>query len=409
MEDIVDTATMIKTLQDPMGIPFYPVVFQLLMVLTFALHIIFVNFTIGASVLSVYGHFQDSFQWKRLSRGLAKAAPATVSGAMLLGVAPLLFIQVLYDPFWYASNMLSAFWVIGFIFIMMAAYGFLYVFYLGGTKEGGKGRPLFGILSVLLFLLAGIVMHVLNYQFLQPEKWLPWYSGQSGVDTSGLTLHTFHLPRYLHFLVPSFAVSGVLLMLYAWYFRDRNDVGTDYVAWVGQAGARLAFLFTLVQAVVGLWWLLTLPADLYLLNNPLFLVGAALGLLLLFLLYTAQKDPVKFAVPCGLATFLAVFGMAYAREGLRMAYLARFDFSILKHTVNLDVGSTALFFITFVVGIVIIAYVLSVAFKSGRTSGVYTATASMQRWGNVSIGLLLVWLVVVAGLGVAVTVKNFLM
>ena len=400
---------MIKTLQDPMGIPFYPVVFQLLMVLTFALHIIFVNFTVGASVLSVYGHFKGGLQWKRLSRALAKAAPAAVSGAMLLGVAPLLFIQVLYDSFWYTSNMLSAFWVIGFIFIMMAAYGFLYVFYLGGTKKESKGKPLFGVLSVLLFLLAGIVMHVLNYQFLQPEKWLSWYSGQGAVDTSGLALHTFHLPRFLHFMVPSFAVSGVLLMLYAWYFRDRSDVDRDYTVWVGQLGARVAFLFTFAQVVVGFWWLLSLPADLNFLNNPLFLVGAGLGLLLLFLFYAAQKDPVKFAVPCGLAAFLTVFGMAYAREGLRMAYLARFDFSILKHSVNLDMGSTALFLVTFVVGIVIIAYILAIAFKSGRTEGVYTATRSMQRWGNVSIGLLLAWLVVVAGLGVAITVKNFLM
>jgi hypothetical protein len=409
-EDIVDTATMIKALQDPMGIPFYPIVFQILMVLTFALHIFFVNFTIGASALAVYGHFKGDSNWKRLSKGLAKAAPATISGAMLLGVGPLLFIQVLYDPFWYASNMLSAAWVIGFILIMMAAYGFLYVFYLGGTKEAGKGRPVFGVLSVLLFLLAGVIMHVLNYQFLQPEKWLTWYAGQGKIDTSGMSLHTFQLPRFLHFIVPSFALTGILLMLYAWYFRDRTDMDKAYVSWVGQTGIRLAFLLTLIQAIVGLWWVLSVPEDIHFLGNPLFLVGAALGILLLFLLYAAQKDPTVFALPSGLAAFLAVFGMSYAREGLRMAYLARFDYSIFRYPINQDWGSTLLFLVTFVVGVSIIAYILSIAFKTGKASaGVYTASPAIQRWGSVSIGLLLAWLVVVAGLGVVITVNNYLL
>ena len=54
----MEIGTIIKTLQDPMGIPFYPVVFQILMVLTFALHIMFVNFTVGTSALALYGHLK---------------------------------------------------------------------------------------------------------------------------------------------------------------------------------------------------------------------------------------------------------------------------------------------------------------------------------------------------------------
>ena len=111
------------------------------MVLTFALHILFINFTLGASFLAVYGHFKNGENWKRLSRATAKAANISISTAMLLGIAPLLFVQVIYDPFWYASNALSAAWVIAFILIMMAAYSSLYVFYLRREKRRVKAMP----------------------------------------------------------------------------------------------------------------------------------------------------------------------------------------------------------------------------------------------------------------------------
>lgn len=402
----MDAATIIKTLRDPMGIPFFAVVFQLLMVLTFALHIIFVNFTVGTSFLAVYGRFKGGY-WPRLSAALAKAAPANVSIAMLLGIAPLLFVQVIYDPFWYASNMLSAAWVIGFILIMMAAYGFLYVFYLGG-KSGKRGRTLFGVLSVCLFLLAGIIMHVLSYQLLQPDKWLAWYAKQ-GVDTSGLSLHAFHLPRYLHFLIPSFALTGVFLMLYAWYFKKRADMDREYLVWVGRTGAKLALFFTFLQAIAGLWWLLSLPGELVFMGNPFFLVGAGFGVLLLVLLYVAQQSPITYAVPSGLGAFVAVFAMSYAREALRMGYLGRFAYSIFQYHMNVDWGSTLLFLLTFLMGLVIISYLVSVAYQSGRAAGPYEASPSMQRLGSFSIALLLAWLVVVAGLGVVISIKNYLM
>ena len=55
----MDTNLMIQTLQDPMGVPFYPVVFQGLGILTFALHIFFVNLVLGGAILAVWGHFRS--------------------------------------------------------------------------------------------------------------------------------------------------------------------------------------------------------------------------------------------------------------------------------------------------------------------------------------------------------------
>ncbi|MCX8117561.1 MAG: hypothetical protein N3G78_06510 [Desulfobacterota bacterium] len=405
----MDTGTMLKALQDPMGIPFYPLVFQVLMVLTFALHILFVNFTLGTSFYAVYGHFKKDGYWKRLSRALARAVPANLSMAMLLGIAPLLFVQVIYDPFWYTSNTLSAVWVIAFVLILMVAYGFTYIFYLKRESHGGRGYAFFGIVAVLLFFLAGAIMHGLGYQLLQPEKWFGWYIKGGRVDASGSSLHAFQLSRFIHFIVPSFALAGIFLMLYSWYFKERTDFEKSYLAWVGRLGAKTAFLFTALQAAVGFWWLLSLPQEFNFHTDPFFLIGAGLGLGLLFLLHFAQNDPVKYALPSLLGAFLTLFGMSYARESLRMKYVGRFHYSIFDYKLNIDWGSTILFLGTFLMGLVVVAYLLSVAYHSGRQRGFYEATPSLHKLGKFGIALLVLWIVVVAGLGVFLSIKNYLL
>lgn len=405
----MELSTMLKNLQDPMGIPFYPIIFQILMVLTFTLHIIFVNFTLGTSFIAIYGHFKGEEFWKRLSRAMAKAVPAMVSMAMVMGVAPLLFVQVVYDPFWYTSNILSAIWVIGFIFVMMIAYSFTYVFYLGRERREGKGYAFFGISAFALFLLAGVIMHSLGYQLLQPEKWLSWYIKGNGIDISGASLHAFQLPRFLHFIFSSFAMTGIFLMLYTWYFKDRADFDRAYLKWVGKTGARIAFIFSVLQAIVGFWWLLSLPGELRFFANPFFLIGAALGIAFLIFLNQVKKDPVNYAVPSILGAFLTIFGMSYAREALRMKYLDRFDYSIFNYKLNIDWGSTLLFIATFLMGLVILFYLLSVGYKSGKVESLYEAKPSLHKLGRISIALLLIWIVIVAGLGIVISIKNYLL
>lgn len=400
----MDTAATLRFLQDPMGVPFYPVVFQALMVLTFALHILFVNLSLGTTFLAVLGRLKGGERWGRLAGGMAQAATANVSSAMLLGVAPLLFVQVIYDPFWYASSSLSAAWVIGFVFIMLAGYGSLYfAVYQGGDGDRSAG---FGAFAFACFLTAGFIMHVLGFQLLQPEKWLGWYTSHGAAATSGTVLHDFSLPRFAHFIIPAFAVTGVFLMLYAWYFRPRPDMDAGYLDWTGRLGAKLAFHAATVQIASGFLWLLVLPHELRFHAHPLLALAVLLGAALLTLLHFARKDPDRFAVPAAALMLATVLEMAAAREALRVRYLARFGYTIFEHRLNLDWGSTSLFFGTFVPCVAVLAYLLAVAFQSGRAAGRWEAGPRMKAWGRASIGLLLAWIVVVAGLGLAITLRS---
>lgn len=402
----MEIAKMIETLRDPMGVPFYPIVFQFLMVLTFTLHILFVNFTLGTSFLSIYGYLKGGEYWRRLSGSLVKATIVNISMAMLFGIAPLLFVQVIYDPFWYTSNTLSAVWVILFILFMMTAYSLTYVLYFKSIPERKSGIAIFGIVAFILFIFSGFIMHVLNFQLLQPNKWFSWYFKGASVNVSGSSLHSFQIPRFLHFIIPSFAMSGIYLLLFAWYFKEREDMDKNYLQWIGKKGANLAFVFTLIQVVIGFWWLLNIPSKFNFHLNPFLLLSILLTLVLLFLLYSARKEPFKYAIPSIISGFLNIFLMSYARESLRMKYLGEFGYSVFNYKLNIDWGSTLLFLFTFLMGLIVAGYLWFIAFKSGRTAKEYLATAGNNRWGKISIAILLIWIVIVAGLGIVITLNS---
>jgi len=366
----MELSQVLNGLRDPMGVPFYPWLFQVLMVLTFALHIIFVNLAIGGSFMAFYEHYKKGENNKKLSGFLARASTVNLSSAVVLGVAPLLFVQVIYDPFWYVSNLLSAWWAVGFLCFVTAAFLALYAFYLKRKSDAMKGFGFFGVVTFFLLLLAGFVMHLLTVQSLEPAQWKAWYLTGTVMNTSGTTIYDFSISRYLHFIVPSFAITGVFMMLYGWFFSNRKDMDKDYLHWVAVSGAKMALYATLVQIVIGFWWLFALPDGLKFTSNAFLWIGVVLGVIFFFVLMAAQKAPEKFAVLTALFAFLAVLGMSVSREVLRMVYLGKFNYSIYTYKLNLHWGSTALFLLTFVMGIIVMAYPLTVAWKLGRYGAV---------------------------------------
>ncbi|HIE08108.1 MAG TPA: hypothetical protein EYP64_08690 [Desulfarculaceae bacterium] len=361
----MDINIALQALRDPFGVPFFPWVFQFLMVFTFALHILAVNLAVGGIAIAVYEHFKGGDYNLKLSKSLAKIATIALSTAIVIGVAPLLFVQVIYDPFWYASNLLSAWWAMA--FLLFVTLGFLahYVFYLKRQKHP-QSYGIFGILALLFLLAAGVVMSMLSVQALVPGSWLEWYTANGNLATTGTGFYQFKLGRFTHFIIPAFINTGIFMMLYAWYFRPRSDFDGAYLDWVGRAGVKVAKIATMIEVMIGFWWLMEIPAGLGFMRNHWLWAGSLLGFLLIFGLMKAEKEPERFAVPMALFSFVAVLGMCITREVLRMAYVGAFKYSIYDYPVNIDWGSTVLFFATFVMGLLVMAYPLIVVFKLGR-------------------------------------------
>jgi hypothetical protein len=231
-------AEMLYALRDPAGIPSHPLVFLLLAVLTFALHVAAVQVMLGAGALVLRGAFSAQPHWRRLAATMLNTAKIAVSVAIVIGVAPLLFVQVLYDPFWYTSNVLSARWVIGFIVILIAGYIAMYGYYWRNPNlatQPAKSSWMM-MLSLALLLLVGWIMHVLSYQMLWPEQWQQWYAPQGRIDASGSGLHAYSVARFGFFIALSAPVTGAWLVAVRRYLQGAGETDAGYLAFPGAAG-----------------------------------------------------------------------------------------------------------------------------------------------------------------------------
>ena len=393
-------ASILYALRDPAGIPTYPVIFMALGVLTFALHIFAVQLMLGASSLTIFGSFSSNPYWRRLASAMVDVAKVAVSVAVVVGVAPLLFVQVIYDPFWYTSNVLSAQWVIGFIAILSVAYLLMYRYYFAnyGSKDPARTpRCRWTMLaSIALMLVVGFIMHVLTSEMLYPEQWMNWYAPNGEVDASGSGLHAFNLFRFGFFISLGVPVVGAWLLAYRRFFAARRDTDKAYLNWAAALGVKLLIAGGVISTVLAIAWFATESEKIagFALSPWSFLV--VLGAIGFSALGVVARNNVHGLGYWGVALGV-VFGLliAIGREALRTLTLnGVHGYDFMDYAVNIDWYSTLLFFATFaVVGGTVLGYFLGVAWKAGQNEGVYTPGPVLQRLGKASIALILLWIV----------------
>jgi hypothetical protein len=249
-------------------------------------------------------------------------------------------------------------------------------------------------------------MHSVVYLSLLPDKWLSLYAVGNPVNTSGLSLKYFSLPRFFHFIVPSFAMSGLFMMLYSDYFKTREDYDKNYLSFVYFSGAKIFFYILILQFIVGVWFIFSIPSEFQIYFNPIFITGFVFACFLLYHAYKAQKEEGK-SLKLGFLSIITVFFMAYAREILRTKYVGRFGYKIWDYNVNLDIGSFLLFLFTFIMGLSVILYLIFIAYKTGKAKKEYSPSEGLIKWGKFNIFLLLLWIIIVVSIGVYFYVKNF--
>src|SRR5262245_38710335 len=144
---------------DPTPLPLPYAVLKGLLLVTFGLHVFAVNVGVGGSILclalAARGRRPGGAALSKIARAMAFALPPAVTFAITLGVAPLLFVQLLYGEAIYTSTILiAAPWVL-FIFLLMAGYWLLYRF-TDGLKAGKPSMPV-GIAATGLLLSIGFL------------------------------------------------------------------------------------------------------------------------------------------------------------------------------------------------------------------------------------------------------------
>lgn len=403
----MDIGTIMNTMRDPAGVPAHPVLFQGLMILTWIFHIAFVHLTLGAAGLAIYGfHRRDGGPyWERLSIAMTKVAKVGVSLLIVLGVAPLLFTQVIYDPQWYASNVLSGRWAIAFIFTLIVGYCSWFAFYYANHEGAKRYIGVYAWIALALFCLDGLIMHALSYQALLPGQWMSWYAPGGIVDTSGSHLHAIQWPRYAFMMVLSVPAVGVFLVAYAHYFRSRADREPAYLAFMQAIGRRLATWG--YAAAVGplLVWQIEQPAGSGLVSHPVgWLLAASLAAMSV---WTGRRSSAAqgYWPAAGALGVLAM--LAFWREVVRVAHLKPFGYDIATYTIHVDWPSTLLFFSTLAgVGGLVGGFYLTLLYRAGRVQGLYTAERGVARLGTGAVALLGLWIAVFFAYGIVIWVRN---
>lgn len=392
--------TVLNVLRDPAGVPFYPVVFQGLYILTWALHAAFVLLALGGMTLSVVGATKqsNSANWKRLTGHMVQTSKISVSLLILLGIAPLLFTQVIYDPNWYVVNSLSGVWVFVFIYALLAGYMLLYWFYYG-VKKSSSSSVLIGTVSLLVLVFAGMLMHVFAYESIQPDKWMEWYAPGGVVDTSGLNFHVNPV-RLLFLVILSAPTLGIFLLNYSDFVSTRDDFEPEYIAFVRGLGKKIATIGLLASAVLFAAWMFQEG----LLFNPLALaIVAAVAVLLLMVLKGANSYMITGVL------VVAALLISALREYIRFNLMSGLGYNIYDYPMNIDWPSVIMFLLTFVFfGFTAIGWIVTMAWKVGKTQGVFDASKDpvVTKLANATVAIVLLWCMVYMGWGMFTLFKN---
>lgn len=409
--------TMFLALMDPAGAPAHPLIFLVLGVVTFALHMTAVNVMLGTLGLSAWGSFSQNPYWQRLAGALGTTAKVAVSVAIVLGVAPLLFVQVIYDPFWYTSNVISAWWLLGFLAILTVAYLALYRFYGLNHQyaEDGSALPIQGapqgglwlVGSFILMVTCGVIMHAVVNQSLQPGEWMNWYAPEGVVDPHGRELHSITVARVAFFLLLSIPVTAGWLFGMRRYLLSAGEEDYGYIDFIENLAHNMARIGSLLVLLAGAAWMMTLPESMVWFRSSIWML---LGLIPLAY-FGAMSFIQKKRVLCIFCNYMA-FGMtlimaivlAALREVLRfVTLLEAAGWDALAYKVNMDWSSTVIFFVTFlVVGGLNLTYLLTLAWKSGQTKALYTPGVGITRVGSMAIVSLVLWVVGYFTIGISV-------
>lgn len=334
---------------EPLPIPW--MWFDLLLILTFTVHILFMNVVFGSAVIGLTRTLRGKGQ---LAYDVGQKLPPLLALTINLGVAPLLFLQVNYGHFDYVSSVLMGGWWLVVIPVLIVTYYCFYIYKFAYETLGTSIRNLLYCLSILGLLYVGFMFTTNTTLMLTPAVWTKYFE-QTGnfLNLNDPTV----FPRYAHFMVGAVAVGGLFVALLGEVRKTADHIET---------GLHWFIHGTFLNLLVGLWFLVSLPKEILF----AFLGGSipATGTLLAGLISTAMMLMAGFKKKPKQATVWAVmtvFFMVCSRHWLRTFFLAPW-FRIEDSPVTHQYGSFYLFLGFLVVGGVLMGYMVNLYLKSRK-------------------------------------------
>ena len=329
--------------------------FQFLLLLTFPFHLLAMNAMIGGLAIGIVQHVKGGEVEKKLAHRIVIALPLVIAFVVNFGVAPLLFLQVLYGQFVYSSAVLmGVFWILIIPILIIGYYG-AYLYDFKFTRLGMFG-PVIGILVLALLLVIGFFFSNNMLLMSLPERFTDYYGQKNG--TLLAYDHVTFWPRYLHMMCGALAVGGLFVGLLG---RFRKKMDTELTQHSERLALTTFFPFTLVNVGFGLWYLLSLPE-----KQMMFFMGGNIGATIT--LFIALLTVVGALVSAYKRRFWLTFFhtvvlvvlMTFLRSWLRSDYLGNY-FTLDQLQVLPQYSPLLMFLVTLVGGVLCVGWLVKKA------------------------------------------------
>ena len=314
--------------------------------LTLTLHLAAMSCLLGGTLIALWAGFRK--QWPAPdAAGFARVLPAATAATVSLGVAPLLFLQLVYPRQVYAATIVSGWFWLAVIGAVIMAY---YAFYRTSFQAHRTGQVSLGLLALaaLGLLYTSLVYSSVFGLAEQPDLLRALYAKNQSGWVWNPALGTYGL-RWLHMVLGALTVGGFFVTV----------LGQKSPAMA--ATGRAAFVGGMVAAAgVGFLYLLTLDADLapFMRTPAMPVLVVSLALSLVALHFQARK---AFWLS-GLCLFLSVFGMVYLRHVLRLVRL-RGSFDLAAWRIAPQWSPFLLFLVCFILMLVVLVWMARLFFR----------------------------------------------
>ncbi|MEA3466285.1 MAG: hypothetical protein U9R29_09840 [Thermodesulfobacteriota bacterium] len=349
---------MISLVPTPDVLSMSRVYFDIFLLLTFPLHLILMNAMIGTTAIALWSHWRKDPVCERLAYQLAKTLPLLIALTINFGVAPLLFAQTLFGHYLYSSSVIIGVFWLGIIPVLLLVYFGAYLYDFKFWSLGRRGIPVL-LLSGVLMLCIGFVFSSNMTLMLDPEAWTAYFnhSGGAFLNLSEATL----IPRYTHMMIGACAVGGLAVACLSRLWQ-RNDA--DVAALGLTVGMRLFFAATCVQLVAGIWFLLSLPADILLLFMGRNMLASSVFIIALIVVVLVLRAAWNKRLGGSVwLTLSLIYLMSFMRAFVREGYLGK-NFVTQLVTTNQDFSPLILFVVSLVIGLAMIAWMIKAAFNA---------------------------------------------
>jgi hypothetical protein len=353
---------------DPVPLAAPVALFWFFSILTFTLHLLPMSTVLGGAVLGVVSRWrgrQGDPNHALLAQIIGKLLPVLIAAAVTLGVAALLFLQVLYGRLFFSSAIVMGWFWLAVVPLLIAGYYAAY----GVAFAERRGGRLGAAAAVAAVALAIAFIYTNNMTLmLRPEAQHAFHEASA----RGLQLNSgdpMVLPRYLHMVIGALAISGLAVTLVGFLKRPGNPA---FGAWAITYGCRWFVGATIANVAVGTWHLAALPATVL----PLFLGQDALATTLMAggiltglaalgaaMIASTTPAPGRLLAVAGGATLVTIVQMVLVRDVVRRAILDAAGFQPATWVVP-QWGPIAIFLALLVAAIALVVWMVAVLLRA---------------------------------------------